>query len=139
MHSSRKSMKRRWILRNARVRDLACSILGELNLQDEPNDEPVLELILRPYKENRSLEQNDMFHAWCGSIAEKTGHSKAEIKDILLETTFGSEEYLNLKKEKRTRLRQTSGLTKNEMSELIERSVQIGIELGADIPEVKYE
>ena len=139
MHSGRKSMKRRWILRNARVRDLACSILGELKLQDEPNDEPILELILRPYKENRSLEQNDMFHAWCGSIAEKTGHSKAEIKDILLETVFGTEEYLNLKKEKRTRLRQTSGLTKNEMSELIERSVQIGIELGADIPEVKYE
>ena len=132
-------MKRRWILRNARVRDFACSVLGELNLQDEPNDEPVLELILRPYKENRSLEQNDMFHAWCGSIAEKTGHSKAEIKDILLETVFGTEEYLNLKKEKRTRLRQTSGLTKNEMSELIERSVQIGIELGADVPEVKYE
>ena len=132
-------MKRRWILRNARVRDLACSILGELKLQDEPNDEPILELILRPYKENRSLEQNDMFHAWCGSIAEKTGHSKAEIKEILLETVFGTEEYLNLKKEKRTRLRQTSGLTKNEMSELIERSVQIGIELGADIPEVKYE
>ena len=132
-------MKRRWILRNARVRDLACSILGELKLQDEPNDEPILELILRPYKENRSLEQNDMFHAWCGSIAEKTGHSKAEIKDILLETAFGTEEYLNLKGEKRVRLRQTSGLTKNEMSELIERSVQIGIELGADIPEVKYE
>ena len=132
-------MKRRWLLRNSRVRDFACSVLGELKLQDESNDEPVLELVLRPYKENRSLEQNDMFHAWCGSIAEKTGHSKAEIKDILLETVFGTEEYLNLKKEKRTRLKQTSGLTKNEMSELIERTVQIGIELGADVPEVKYE
>ena len=132
-------MKRRWVLRSTRVRDLACSILGELQLQDEPNDEPVLELILRPFKEGRSLEQNDMFHAWCGSIAEKTGHSKAEIKDILLETVFGTEEYLNLKGEKRNRLRQTSSLNKNEMSELIERSVQIGIELGADIPEVKYE
>ena len=132
-------MKRRWILRSTRVRDLACGILGELQLQDEPNDEPVLELILRPFKEGRSLEQNDMFHAWCGSIAEKTGHSKAEIKDILLETVFGTEEYLNLNGDKRTRLRQTSGLNKNEMSELIERSVQIGIELGADIPEVKYE
>ena len=132
-------MKRRWLLRNSRVRDFACSVLGELKLQDESNDEPVLELVLRPYKENRSLEQNDMFHAWCGSIAEKTGHSKSEINDILLETVFGTEEYLNLKKEKRTRLKQTSGLTKNEMSELIERTVQIGIELGADVPEVKYE
>jgi hypothetical protein len=132
-------MKRRWILRSTRVRDLACSILGELQLQDEPNDEPVLELVLRPFKESRSLEQNSMFHVWCGSIAEKTGHSKAEIKDILLETVFGTEEYLNLKGEKRNGLRQTSSLNKNEMSELIERSVQIGIELGADIPEVKYE
>lgn len=132
-------MKRRWILRSTRIRDFACGVLGELKLQEEPNDEPVLELILRPFKEGRSLEQNDMFHAWCGSIAEKTGHSKAEIKDILLETVFGTEEYLNLNGEKRTRLRQTSGLNKNEMSELIERSVQIGIELGADIPEVKYE
>ena len=132
-------MKRRWILRSTRVRDLACGILSELKLQEEPNGEPVLELILRPFKESRSLEQNDMFHAWCGSIAEKTGHSKAEIKDILLETVFGTEEYLNLNGDKRTRLRQTSGLNKNEMSELIERSVQIGIELGADIPEVKYE
>ena len=131
--------KRRWILRSARVRDLACSILGELQLQDEPNDEPVLELILRPFKDSRSLEQNAMFHSWCGSIAEKTGHSKAEIKDILLETVFGTEEYLNLQGKKRSRLRQTSSLNKSEMSELIERSVQIGIELGADIPEVKYE
>ena len=132
-------MKRRWILRNARVRDFACSILGELKLQDEPNNEPVLELILRPYKENRSLEQNDMFHAWWGTIADKTGHSKAEIKDILVETVFGTEEYLNLQGKKRSRLRQTSSLNKSEMSELIERSVQIGIELGADIPEVTYE
>ena len=132
-------MKRRWILRSPRVRDLACGILSELKLQEEPNGEPVLELILRPFKESRSLAQNDMFHACCGSIAEKTGHSKAEIKDILLETVFGTEEYLNLNGDKRTRLRQTSGLNKNEMSELIERSVQIGIELGADIPEVKYE
>ena len=91
------------------------------------------------FNENRSLEQNDMFHAWCGTISDKTGHSKAEIKDILVETVFGTEEYLNLQGEKRSRLRQTSSLNKSEMSELIERSVRIGIELGADIPEVKYE
>ena len=56
-----------------------------------------------------------------------------------METVFGTEEYLNLQGEKRSRLRQTSSLNKSEMSELIERSVQIGIELGADVPEVKYE
>ena len=135
-------MKRRWILRSTRIRDFACSIIGELKLSDddrETNDEPILELVLRPFNDNRSLEQNDMFHAWCGTISDKTGHSKAEIKDILVETVFGTEEYLNLQGEKRSRIRQTSSLNKSEMSELIERSVQIGIELGADVPEVKYE
>ena len=135
-------MKRRWILRSTRIRDLAVSILSELPLSDddrEQGDDTILELVLRPFKDNRSLEQNDMFHAWCGTIADKTGHSKAEIKDILVETVFGTEEYLNLQGKKRSRLRQTSSLNKSEMSELIERSVQIGIELGADVREVKYE
>ena len=87
-------MKRRWILRSTRIRNLAVSILSELPLPDddrEQGDDTILELVLRPFKDNRSLEQNDMFHAWCGTIADKTGHSKAEIKDILVETVFGTE------------------------------------------------
>ena len=128
-------MKKKWILRDHRVQDLCVDYIDSIDTR--PDD--LIEVIVRPYKKNRSLEQNDMFHAWCGTIADKTGHSKAEIKDILVETVFGTEEYLNLQGKKRSRLRQTSSLNKSEMSELIERSVQIGIELGADIPEVTYE
>ena len=102
-----------------------------------PKDQP-LEVIMRPYNKNRSLEQNDMFHAWCGTIADKTGHSKQEIKQIMVETTFGSEEFLNLKGLVRTRLKETSGMNVGEMSELLERTIQIGIELGAEVPEVTH-
>jgi len=101
-------------------------------------DEHLIEVTVKPYKKNRSLEQNDMFHAWCGSIADKTGHTKEEIKNILIETVFGTEEYINLQGDQRTRIRQTSSMTIGEMSELIERSTQIGIELGADVPEVTH-
>ena len=127
-------MNKRWILRSDNIRNLCVGWLQAIVLQDEN----LIEVIVRPYKKNRSLEQNDMFHAWCGSIADKTGHSKEEIKNILIETVFGTEEYINLQGDQKTRIRQTSSMTIGEMSELIERSTQIGIELGADVPEVTH-
>ena len=127
-------MNKRWILRSDNIRNLCVSWLSEIELREDH----LIEVVVKPYKKNRSLEQNDMFHAWCGSIADKTGHSKEEIKNILIETVFGTEEYVNLQGNQRTRIRQTSSMTIVEMSELIERSTQIGIELGADVPEVTY-
>ena len=127
-------MNKRWILRSDNIRNLCVGWLQAIVLQDEN----LIEVTAKPYKKNRSLEQNDMFHAWCGSIADKTGHSKEEIKNILIETVFGTEEYINLQGDQRTRIRQTSSMTIGEMSELIERSTQIGIELGADVPEVTH-
>ena len=127
-------MIKRWILRDKRIRDF-CS--GYIKDQSIDKEQP-LEVIMRLYNKNRSLEQNDMFHAWCGTIADKTGHSKGEIKEIIIESVFGAEDYLNLKGEKRSRLRSTSGMNVSEMSELIERAVQLGIELGADVPEVTH-
>jgi len=127
-------MNKRWILRSDNIRNLCVGWLQAIVLQDEH----LIEVTVKPYKKNRSLEQNDMFHAWCGSIADKTGHTKEEIKNILIETVFGTEEYINLQGDQRTRIRQTSSMTIGEMSELIERSTQIGIELGADVPEVTH-
>jgi len=127
-------MNKRWILRSDNIRNLCVGWLQAIVLQDEH----LIEVTVKPYKKNRSLEQNDMFHAWCGSIADKTGHSKEEIKNILIESVFGTEEYINLQGDQRTRIRQTSSMTLGEMSELIERSTQIGIELGADVPEVTH-
>ena len=126
-------MRKRWILRSFEIRNECCRQIRAINV-----DDAVWEVIVKPYKKNRSLEQNDMFHAWCGSIADKTGHTKEEIKNILIETVFCTEEYINLQGDQRTRIRQTSSMTLGEMSELIERSTQIGIELGADVPEVTH-
>ena len=125
---------KRWILRDDTIRELCLSWLGAIEL-DKENP---LEVLVKPYKKNRSLEQNDMFHAWCGTIADKTGHSKQEIKLIMVESTFGTEEFLNLQGRTRTRLKETSGMTGGEMSELLERTIQIGIELGAEVPEVTH-
>ena len=125
---------KRWILRSDDIRNLCLSWIQEVEIREDD----MLEVVVKPYKKNRSLEQNDMFHAWCGTIADKTGHSKQEIKQIMVESTFGTEEFLNLKGVSRTRLKETSGMKVGEMSELLERTIQIGIELGAEVPEVTY-
>jgi len=125
---------KRWILRDNRVKEFCSGYIKDQKIDQDQ----LLEVILRTYNKNRSLEQNDMFHAWCGTIAEQTGHSKGEIKDIIIEHVFGAEDYVNLNGEKRSRLRSTSDMNIGEMSELIERAVQLGIELGADVPEVTH-
>jgi hypothetical protein len=129
---------KRWILRSDDIRDICVSWLQAIEINVDGLASNKLEVLVRPYKKNRSLEQNDMFHAWCGTIADKTGHSKQEIKQIMVETTFGSEEFLNLKGLVRARLKETSGMNVGEMSELLERTIQIGIELGAEVPEVTH-
>ena len=125
---------KRWILRDNRVKEFCSGYIKDQKIDQDQ----LLEVILRTYNKNRSLEQNDMFHAWCGTIAEQTGHSKGEIKDIIIEHVFGAEDYVNLNGEKRSRLRSTTDMNIGEMSELIERAVQLGIELGADVPEVTH-
>ena len=132
-------VNKNWILRNNQIRDLCSSWVSSLECGNAHGDEQVIHITAKPYKRTRSLEQNDKFHSWCGSIAEKTGHTKEEIKYILVEQVFGSEDYINLQGEPRSRLKQTSSMNVAEMSELIERATQIGIELGADVPEVTYE
>jgi|TARA_R110000824_G_scaffold399254_1_gene604408 hypothetical protein len=107
-------------------------------LVDYDHHDIIAEMTIKPYKKNRSLEQNDMFHGWCGTIADKTGHSKQEIKQIMVESTFGTEDFLNLQGGTRTRVKETSGMTVGEMSELLERTIQTGIELGAEVPEVTH-
>jgi hypothetical protein len=129
---------KRWILRSDDIRDICVSWLQGIEIDEDGVGENRLEVVVKPYKKNRSLEQNDMFHAWCGTIADKTGHSKQEIKQIMVESTFGTEEFLNLQGRVRTRLRETSGMKVGEMSELLERTIQIGIELGAEVPEVTH-
>lgn len=132
-------MNKTWILRNNQIRDICASWISSIECDNAHGDEQTIQVTAKPYKKTRSLEQNDKFHAWCGSIAEKTGHTKEEIKYIIVEQVFGSEDYVNLQGEPRSRLKQTSSMTVAEMSELIERATQIGIELGADVPEVTYE
>ena len=93
--------------------------IESLNLE---GDTPY-EIIVRPYKSSRSIEQNNLLHSWLRVIAEETGHTVEEIKDYVCSEYLGSSEYLGINGTPKRRLVTTSELSVEEMSALIERWV----------------
>ena len=96
------------------------------------------EVIIKPYKHVRSVEQNNLLHSWIREIANETGHTVEEIKDHICAEFLGTKDYVGLDGERRTRVIATSELNVEEMSALIERVTELGALVGARLPELKY-
>ena len=104
---------------------------------DLENGDPY-EVIVRPYKSNRSVEQNNLLHSWIREIGNETGHTVEEIKDHICAEFLGTKDYVGLNGEHRSRAIATSELSVEEMSALIERVTELGALVGAQLPELKY-
>jgi len=96
------------------------------------------EVIIKPYKHVRSVEQNNLLHSWVREIANETGHTVEEIKDHICAEFLGTKDYVGLDGKPRSRLMTTSELNVEEMSALIERVTELGALVGARLPELKY-
>ena len=70
----------RIILRGQAQKDHALKTLMDI----EFNPEMLLELTIKPYKKNRSLEQNDFLWALNTAYADYTGYSKNEAHEVLM-------------------------------------------------------
>ena len=45
------------------------------------------EIVIRPYKSSRSIEQNNLLHSWLRAIAEETGHTVEEMSAFIERVT----------------------------------------------------
>jgi hypothetical protein len=66
-------MKHTLIIRDDSVRHYAIDLIGGIPF------EPVHEIILRPYKKDRSVAQNALYWLWATVIAGETGETKDEV------------------------------------------------------------
>lgn len=89
--------------------------------------EIVIELFERPVR--RTPAQNDFFHAAIMPWAREEGHRIDDLKRDLLGIVFGWEDS-PLREARVPKKPHTSQLTKEEFSELIERTVEIAAECG---------
>ena len=115
-----------WIIRNEQVLENCVGRLKEL-----PFDTPWI-VNAKPYKRNRTQEQNDLMWVLLTLIGQHTGHSKEEMYDIATEmfltprtTTHRGRVYHRYS---------TSRLKVAEMSDFIERLYQLGAEEGLYMP-----
>jgi hypothetical protein len=121
-----------YVLRNGAYK-IRWRLVEHINALDLDGGTPY-EVIVRPYKSNRSLEQNNLLHSWLREIAEETGHTVEEIKDYVCSEYLGSREYLGINGTPKRRLVTTSELSVEEMSALIERVAQLGAQLYVEGP-----
>jgi|TARA_R110000824_G_scaffold75573_1_gene191709 hypothetical protein len=126
----------RYVLKN-RAYQVRWRVIEHIETIDLEGDTPY-EVIVRPYKSSRSIEQNNLLHSWIREIANETGHTVEEIKDHICAEFLGTKDYVGLDGKPRSRLMTTSELNVEEMSALIERVTELGALIGAQLPELKY-
>lgn len=115
----------KFILRKGR----RSAVLGRALSYIDSNDDRDLLLEIKEAKPRRSLPQNDLFHALCSELAEATGYTPLEIKNLVkselhefevIETPFG----------KVKRFRSSADWNKVQMGAAIETLYRYGADVG---------
>jgi hypothetical protein len=110
-------VERKFILRSASIRDHVVAYVSKAPTQ------PPTEVIVRPYVEKRSLEQNAMLWSWHSEAARHTGHSSEEMHEFALMRHFGSKGISVGGMSRQVPLKRSSVRNKKEFSEFMEATI----------------
>jgi len=73
-----------YILRSEAVRSNCITKIAGLSVEDMPP----LEIVIRPYRQKRSLQQNALLHKWFDEISKVTGEYTADDIKTLMKAKF---------------------------------------------------
>jgi len=109
----------RFIIRDKVIRARAAAAVSSIR------HEPLMEVVIREYRKNRTLAQNRLLMLWCREISlheyQATGNLwEAEAWKLWLKRRFLGEEAVEVNGEVITQIRQTSKLDTKEFSEFLE-------------------
>ena len=107
-----------------RTRNEFTNIANRLQFGDKP-----LQVTVKPFQRDRSLDQNAKVHSMIREMAGFTGHSEAQMKDIL-KAELGPTVPLKVGSRKLWAPKPTSEYTVAEMSQFVEDIYRIGAEVG---------
>lgn len=93
-------------------------------------------VIIEDYSPKRSLEQNALFHLWCDEISQESGQDLDDVKSTLktmfaqypLLDAHGEEQFNPSTGEKLMFVKDTSAMSKAEMSDLMEKTQLFALE-----------
>lgn len=121
-------MKRRFQVRSVEIRQRAAEFVASLPV------EPVYEVVVREYRKSRTLEQNALFHALIGDIANEMGEDDHEsVKYMVKKDILGFERRTILGQEYEI-VMSTTKLNTKEMAHLIDMTYKWAADRGIYIP-----
>ena len=113
-------MKKYFILKSDAIKQRAAEFILKLS------GDTVYEVIIRPHKSNRSLQQNNLLHAWCSFISQQyaeahgkfypASHWKEYLKDLFL-----GQEVIEVNGKQIVKPVETSKLNVKDMQEFMDK------------------
>ena len=99
-----------------------------------------MEVIIQEYKSKRSLEANAYWHSCLRDIAKHTGHTAAEAK-VIVKFKLGLYHTIEGKHDTLLVYHETSKMKVDDMSDVIEQTLQLGAEWGVrfSVPDYHIE
>jgi len=119
------------ILRDEALRQRAIDVIRLLKI--EPM---VLEVVIRPHKRNRSLDQNALYWKWLQIIGDYLGYTKDEMH-VLLRYKFLGHEEREIAGEKILVLPSTTKLNVGEMWDYLNDIERFALSLGIRLPSME--
>jgi len=103
-----------------------CGLYNELKSLDLTKP---MQVEITEYKQNKTSEQRSGWHTLCGIFGNEVGHTKLQIKRLMLKEVFGSEMVLGVEIEK-----SSESLKREEYSQLIEQTYITASSMGIILP-----
>lgn len=119
--------QRRFIIRSKEVRQFAVKTVGEIPA------EPLMEVIIRPFKEDKTGEQRAWFHTLCGMLGEELGYTLEEVKEIAKKDCFGAKT-VTIADVTREVVKSSEKAKRDEYSALIETVYRLAAFSGVVLP-----
>ena len=117
-----------FIIRDQTIRERAVAFINGLDL-GKP-----WQLVVTPFKRNRSLAQNNLYWGWVGIMAQETGNANDDIHEWLKQR-FIAPSFVNINGETQEIRRSTTKLNTREMSEYLDKvEMWANSELGILLP-----
>lgn len=120
-----------YVIRTRELAERVGAMVAGLAITDRP-----FEVIVRPFKKQRTPPQNNLYWKWLEIIGEEIGYEKDELHDVLREKFLPFEEY-EVCGVRRKRLTSTSDpeFKTNDMSDYMDRIERFAAqELGILLP-----
>lgn len=121
----------KFIIKSKQIRANAAKMVSELK------SDPIMEVVIREYKEDKSGEQRGWWHTLIGIVANETGYSPAETKELIKRNYLG-ETTVCIGNITKTVTSSSEALKMADYAKLIDATYKLGAEAGIQLPNPRY-